>query len=190
VIKIVFKNISRIKAALPEVLDVVMFYNNGTIFQTTYEQDINIPKLGDNLAEVLNHMRNLYGICQIPLEKYQKIIFETENVSIMILQLGEESNLALFFKGEEEESLKLGKIKRYLTKIEDLIDMDKKEFILQEILSKEENLKDLIEKSENLKNQIIETDDTKFSSDLSNLQNLISNLTEEIAVLKEKIHKK
>ena len=133
----VFKNISRIKSALPEVKDVAMFYNNGTIFQTTFEQDINIPKIGENLAEILNHMRKLYEICQIKINNYEKVIFETDNLSIMILKLGEESNIALFFKKEEDEVLKISAIRRYLAKIEDLVDMDKNEIIFQEILSKE-----------------------------------------------------
>ena len=62
----VFKNIARIKTALPEVLHIVMFYNNGTVFQTTFEQDINIPKLGGNLTELLNHIKNVYEICKSP----------------------------------------------------------------------------------------------------------------------------
>ena len=57
--KIVLKNITRIKNALPEVLHVAMFYNNGIVFQTTLEQEINIPKLGENLAEVLSHIKKL-----------------------------------------------------------------------------------------------------------------------------------
>lgn len=194
--KLVFKNISRIKAALPEVLHVVMFYNNGTIFQTTYEQeqDINIPKLGENLAEIINHMRKLYDICEIPLEKYEKIIFETENVSIMILQLGEESNLALFFKREEDEVLRISKIRRYLTKIEDLIDMDKREFILQEILIKEEKLKELTEKIESVKLNLDESKDSEEEHsqillEYDNLKTIENKLRGEITELKDKIQK-
>ena len=180
----VFKNITRIKSALPEVLHVVMFYNTGTIFQTTFEQEINIPKLGVHLAEVLNHMRKLYDICQIHVEKYEKIIFETENVSIMILQLGEDSNLALFFKQEEDEVLRINKVRRYLTRIEELIDMDKKELIVQEIIAKEEQLKDLYNKLENLKD-ISEDKETIYNS----LQSSVEKLKEEIYNLKAKIEK-
>ena len=132
---------TKIKAVLPEVKHVAMFYNNGTIFQTTFEQEINIPKLGENLAEILNHTKKLYDICNYNFEVYKKIIFETDDMSIIILKLGEDSNIALFFKKEEEKELKLTAIKRYMTRIEELINMDERGLILQDIIAKEEEIK-------------------------------------------------
>ncbi|MFW9894809.1 MAG: coiled-coil domain-containing protein [Candidatus Thorarchaeota archaeon] len=120
-----------------------MFYNNGIVFQTTFEHDINVPKLGENLAEFLNHIKNVYEICNFKLEDYKKLIFETDEMSVIILKLGEDSNIALFFKKEEEGDLKLSSIKRYITRIEELIDMNEKEIIIQEILVKEEEQKHL-----------------------------------------------
>ncbi|MFX1456392.1 MAG: hypothetical protein ACFFDB_13540 [Promethearchaeota archaeon] len=120
-----------------------MFYNNGIVFQTTFEQDINVPKLGENLAEFLNRIKFVYEICNFKLEDYKKLIFETDEMSVIILKLGEDSNIALFFKKEEERDLKLSSIKRYITRIEELIDMNEKEIILQEILVKEEEQKHL-----------------------------------------------
>ncbi|TFG07823.1 MAG: hypothetical protein EU539_04000 [Promethearchaeota archaeon] len=137
----VFKNIQRIKNALPEVIHVAMFYDNGTIFQTTFEQTINIPKLGENLAELLNHVRRIYEVSNLKLEVYKKLIVETDDISVIVLKLGEESNLALFFRKEEDQELKLQSIKRYITRIEELIDMDKSELKLQELIIKEEELK-------------------------------------------------
>ena len=196
----VFKNISRIKSALPEVKDVAMFYNNGTIFQTTFEQDINIPKIGENLAEILNHMRKLYEICQIKINNYEKVIFETDNLSIMILKLGEESNIALFFKKEEDEVLKISAIRRYLAKIEDLVDMDKNEIIFQEILSKEDELKKNQERFKIIESKLKEletgesklTDQEKIALNNEKVQfNIaIDKLTKDIEQLKAKIHKK
>ena len=55
----VFKNIKRIKNLMPEVEDVVMFYNNGIVFQTTYSQSLNVPKLGENLAELLRSISTI-----------------------------------------------------------------------------------------------------------------------------------
>ena len=196
----VFKNINRIKSALPEVKHVVMFYDNGTIFQTTFEQDINIPKLGENLAEVLNHMRQLYEICQIKLKSYEKIIFETDNLSIMILKLGEESNIALFFKKEEDETLKISAIRRYLAKIEDLVDMDKNEIIFQEILSKEEEwqkneerfklveakLKDL-EIGESILN---DQEKIALNNEKEQLNVAIDQIAKDLELLKSKIQKR
>jgi len=196
----VFKNISRIKSALPEVKDVAMFYNNGTIFQTTFEQDINIPKLGENLAEILNHMRKLYEICQIKLDNYEKVIFETDNLSIMILKLGEESNIALFFKKEEDEALKISAIRRYLAKIEDLVDMDKNEITFQEILSKEEDLKksqeryNIVEtKLKDFEKGLRVVDDQEkvlLNNEKEQLNTAIDKLSKDIELLKAKIHKK
>jgi len=190
----VFKNILRIKAALPEVKHVVMFYNNGTIFQTTFEQEINIPKLGENLAKILDHIRKLYGICNYNFEDYKKIIFETDDMSIIILKLGEDSNIALFFRKEEEKELKLTAIKRYMTRIEELIDMDERELIIQNILSKEEEVKNLkdahnkkMEKIMNLRNElndidkgIIEGDQKKLMKELNDLESEFSSLNHEI----------
>jgi len=206
----VFKNILRIKAALPEVKHVAMFYNNGTIFQTTFEQEINIPKLGENLAEILNHTRKLYEICNYSFEDYKKIIFESDDISIIILKLGEDSNLALFFKKEEEKELKLTAIKRYIIRIEELIDMDERELIIQDIIAKEEEIKHLketlnekretIEKLskeiKNIEEGIIEGDKKKNTKELNDLELECVTLNRdiekkdiEIEQLKEKIEK-
>lgn len=206
----VFKNIQRIKTALPEVKHVAMFYNNGTIFQTTFEQEINIPKLGKNLTEVLNHVRKIYEICDYSFEYYNKIIFETDDMSIIILKLGEDSNIGLFFKKEEEKELKLTAIKRYMTRIEELIDMDERELIIQDIIAKEEEIKNLkeelntkkeeIEKLhadlKNMEEVIIKGDKKKSTKEINELELECANLTLniekidiEIVQLKEKIEK-
>ncbi|MFX0154641.1 MAG: hypothetical protein ACFE9Q_08960 [Candidatus Hodarchaeota archaeon] len=187
-----------------------MFYNNGTIFQTTFEQEINIPKLGENLAEVLNHIRRLYEICNYNFEEYKKVIFETDDMSIIILKLGEDSNIALFFKKEEEKELKLTAIKRYMTRIEELIDMDERELIIQDIIAREEEIKNIkedlhkkIEIITNLRNEldsvekgIVEGDQKKLMKELNDLELECKNLNHEIEKkdieieqLKEKIEK-
>ena len=206
----VFKNILRIKAALPEVKHIAMFYNSGIIFQTTFEQEINIPKLGENLAEILNHARKLYDISNYNFENYKKIIFETDDISIIILKLGEDSNIALFFKKEEEKELKITAIKRYMTRIEEIIDMDEKELIIQEILLKEEEikrLKELLSERENkieqlnielsnIEKAIIEGDSKKITTELNdlslesvNLKQELEKKSNEIEQLKEKIER-
>ena len=94
----VLKSIKRIKDALPEVIHIVMFYNNGTVFQSTFDQQINIPKLGEHLAEALNQVFKSYEICNFSFSAYKKLIFETDKMSSIILKLGEDSNIALFFE--------------------------------------------------------------------------------------------
>ena len=204
----VFKNINRIKSALREVKHVVMFYNNGTIFQTTFEQTINIPKLGENLAETLNHIRSLYELCNYKMEPYKKLIFETEDISVIILKLGEDSNIALFFEREEDKELRIHAIRRYISNIESLIDMDEKELILKEILAKEEELKNLnaelqIKKDniENIKRDLlsIAIEDSKnleiekqikaMEQECIDLEQIISNIRSDIIKLKESIQK-
>ncbi len=141
----VFQNIKRIKRALPEVCHIAMFYNNGTIFQTTFEHPINIPKLGENLAEMLLHIKKLYDICEFKIDDYKRLVFETEEISLIVLKLGEDSNIGLFFRKEEGKDLKLGSIRRYLERIEDLVDVSQEEIerLDQEDEKKEEEKKEI-----------------------------------------------
>lgn len=187
----VFKNIQRIKNALPEVIQVAMFYNNGTIFQTTFEQDINIPKLGENLAELLNHIRKIYDICNCKIDNYKKLIFETDDISIIILKLGEDSNLALFFKKEPDKDLKLQSVRRYIHRIEDLIDMDRFELEIQELGTKEEELKNLQnilllkeQKTKDLQTQLALEDKKQSEQEIKNLSKEIEGIEGECAKLK------
>jgi len=196
----VWKNIKRIKAALPEVIHITMFYNDGTVFDTTFEQNINIPKLGEYLSELLNQMRNIYKTCSYSLEKYSKLIIETDDISIIILKLGEESNIALFFKKEKEEALNLKPIKRYITKIEELIDADKFDLLMQELETKEEILrnlkKTLISKQDQiniLKNKLETIDETskheakEISKHIGDLENECNELQLEIEIKKKDV---
>ncbi|NVM43713.1 MAG: hypothetical protein HWN79_02260 [Candidatus Lokiarchaeota archaeon] len=192
----VFKNLSRIKTALPEVIHIVMFYNNGTIFQTTFEHDINIPKLGDNLAELIHHVRNVYELSQFKMDSYKKLIFETENVSVIILKLGEESNIALFFKKEEETDLNLSSIKRYITRIESLIDMNEEEIILEEILMKEgilQNVRNLLqlnqEKLQSIHDELKSLDENVIAEASKQLEKELISLNEEHSKLERDIIK-
>ena len=187
-----------------------MFYNSGTIFQTTFEQNINIPKLGENLVALLHHVRLVYEISQFKIDNYKKLIFETDDISVIILKLGEDSNIALFFKKEEEEDLKLSSIKRYITRIEALIDMNEEEIILQEILTKEEELKNALNllqfKQENIQNlheklkilneieypeesKQIEKEVNSLNEDCAKIDKEISDIQEEILRLKQDIEK-
>ena len=194
----VFKNIQRIKNALPEVLHVAMFYNNGTIFQTTFEQDINIPKLGENLAELLNHTQKVYDVCNIKLSDYKKLIFETDDISISILKVGEDSNLALFFKKEQDQDLKLQSIRRYILRIENLIDMDRIEIKIQELGIKEEEFKNLqntlsskvdqIKELETLYGkELLEQESNKMSKEIQSLEEQCTKLKFDIDIKKKEI---
>jgi predicted regulator of Ras-like GTPase activity (Roadblock/LC7/MglB family) len=191
----VFKNIQRIKSALPEVFHVAMFYNTGTIFQATFEQNINVPKLGENLAELLNHVRKIYEICDFKMENYRKFIIETDDISTIIIKLGEDSNLALFFKKEEDKDLKLTAIRRYLHRIEDLSDTDETEILFLELATREKNLK-IIEENFEQKQQKIRDLQTQMmdkplsESELGDINKAIKNLEDECEYLRQEIEQK
>ena len=102
-----------------------MFYNNGIIFQSTFEQEINIPKLGETLAKILANTRKINDICMFKPD-YKKLIVEMEEVTIIILKLGEDSNIALIFKNEASKEINLTPLKRYLSRIEELFYLKKR----------------------------------------------------------------
>lgn len=193
----VFKSVLRIQKALPEVLHVAMFYNNGTIFQTTIGQQFNIPKLGEHIAEALNHLRKVYETCNFTLDDYKKLIFETDDISTIILKLGEDSNLALFFKKEIDIDQKLHSIRRYIKKIEELIDVDKVQLEFQELEKIENDLKklnrDLQEKQQQIKELeekqgLLEPETSK--DEIKDIVKKIQELNEECKILNQESEKK
>ena len=137
------ETIERIKKKLPEVEHIVMFYNDGTVFHSTFEK-INIPKLGENLSETLANMRRMYEICSYAWEDYTRLVFDTNDINVVILKLGENSNVALFFrKIRRKGELRIHTIRRYLAKVEDLLDIDQDELVIQELEYKEDELDEL-----------------------------------------------
>lgn len=141
---VIEKTIDRIKKTLPEVDHVVMFYNDGTVFHTTFEHSINIPKLGENISMSLAHIQKIYETCNYDLVSYNKLVFDTDDVSVIILKLGENSNLALFFKRKiTRVELKIRSIRRYIEMVEELLDVDRVELVEQELELKESQLLEL-----------------------------------------------
>ncbi|MFW9904675.1 MAG: hypothetical protein ACFFFH_10105 [Candidatus Thorarchaeota archaeon] len=135
--------IERIKKKLPEVEHIVMFYNDGTVFRTTFEE-VNKPKLGENVSEILANMRRMYEICNYKWEEYNRLVFDTKGVNVIIIKLGENSNLALFFrKIQRKGELRIDTIRRYLKKVENLLDINQDELVIQELESKEDMLDEL-----------------------------------------------
>lgn len=135
----VFKSIQKIKETLPETMHIVMFYDDGTVLQTTFQEPVNIRDIGATLASNLKNMDEVFKLSKINKEDYIKLIYETENYLVLIHKLGEQSNLALFFlKGEEFP--KISAIRRYLYRIEYLMDTDKLSLAKRQI---EEMKKDL-----------------------------------------------
>ena len=204
------KTIERIRRALPEVEHIVMFYNDGTVYQTTFEQfeeSVNIPKLGADLSEILSKIIELYAICNYSYKGYNQLLFDTDDIDVLILKLGENSNLALFFrKTSEEGEIRIKAIQKYITKIEKLIDIGQMNLIENDIRSKEKELKILyeemeekLEKQKSLQALLGASSDDikdieKIEKEIEELYNEIQKQeiekeqrTEEITSLKEKI---
>lgn len=199
----VFKSLERIKSALPEVIHVVMFYNNGIIYQTTFEQSFNIPKIGENLAKLVIRVQKIYDLCNFKVGDYKKLIFETDDISMILLKLGEDSNIALFFKKEIDINQHLKSIRRYLKKIEVLIDMDKIGIKFQDLEIKEKDLKESqgelslkYEKLEDLKKKQVDAEEKKdqerllqFNKEITDLKEISSKIEREIEEKRKEIEK-
>lgn len=170
------RNIERLKDIFPDLLHIAMFYDNGTVFKTTFEQPLNIPQIGENLTQTLKHIETLIELCKLENREYTKLIYEAKNLVIIILKLGEQSNLALFFrKGESEPEM--AAIKKYLLEIEKLIDTDKVELDKQELgtLTKEMN-----ELEDEIKVKLDALESNKF--EMSKLDEKMKNLEEDLAL--------
>ncbi|UCG03893.1 MAG: hypothetical protein JSW11_07885 [Candidatus Heimdallarchaeota archaeon] len=188
------ETIERIKNKLPEVEQIIMFYNDGTVFHSTFEK-INIPKLGENISETLANMRRIYEICNYTLEDYTRLVFDTDGINVVILKLGENSNVALFFrKIRRKGELRIHTIRRYLAKVEDLLDIDQDELVLQELETKEDELDELklqmgsqqykLITLQDYRNETIEEEKKK------EISKEIDKVEKEILRVKEKIDKK
>ena len=199
----VFKSLERIKSALPEVIHVVMFYNNGIIYQTTFEQSFNIPKIGENLAKLVIRVQKIFDLCNFKVGVYKKLIFETDDISMILLKLGEDSNIALFFKKEIDINQHLKSIRRYLKKIEILIDMDKIGIKFQDLEIKEKDLKERqgelnlkYEKLKDLINKQVDAEKKKdqervlqFNKEITDLKEVCSKIEREIEDKRKEIEK-
>jgi len=189
------KTIERIKKTLPEVEHVVMFYNDGTVFHTTFDKTINIPKLGENISETLAYIQKIYENSKYDLVDYRKLIFDTDNTSLIILKLGENSNLALFFKKKiRNVERKIRSIHRDIEMAEDLLDVDRSELVEQELENKESQLMELKLQmgSRNYKMITLQEFQKEVSDDekKKTVAKEVDKVKKEILKIKEKIDEK
>ena len=147
----VLREIEKIMANFSVVENVVAFYDDGTVFQTTFDKSkVNIPKLGNDLASIINIFKNLQTKNDFKI--YRKIIFDGLNVSLIVYKAGEQSNIAVFFKKEltDQEIQNINaQIKVHITRIEEMIDIDRKKLIEKELERIKLDLK-------NVENKILE----------------------------------
>ena len=161
-----------------------MFYNDGIVYNSTFEKDVNIPKLGSNLSEIINHFKKLLEIGSLEKEPYKKIIYETKTMVVGLLKLGENSNLALFIDKLEDKDIKFKPIRRCLTHLERLIDMDKVELDKNKLIIKKEELEKF---KEDLKNKSEKIE--KITADIENLEDILEKKHEDLIPIKEEVEK-
>lgn len=116
--------IDRIEAKFPGLLHLVMFYNDGIVFHTSFTTDKEIPTIGEKLGLLLKYARKLIQIESDNKELYKKIIIESNAIIIMIIKIGEESNLAMFLANNPILDLDITPIRKYIKKLEELIDIE------------------------------------------------------------------
>jgi len=112
---------------MPELQNVVLFYDNGLVFQTTFDQSVSIPEIGENLARLISDGKDLLKSFKGSQSNFQKVIYEIEDLSIMILRLGEQSNIALFIDKKklaecESGSLNSSNINALLEELKQIMD--------------------------------------------------------------------
>ena len=195
---VIFENIKKIKESLPEVLHVVMVYADGTVYQTTFDESLNLPKIGEIGVKILELFQELYKTCNFNFQHYNKLIYETEGISCIILRLGEESNIALFFEKETQKDLKIGKIRRYLKKIEELTDVNQSELLQHELCQKQEEYQQKEKELRNIHDQIKllqsslelhdEADNQHLKEEIGSLQKEEAKLQLYLEQMKEDIH--
>ena len=124
----VLKDIEKIKEKMPGIKEIVLFYNNGLIFSSTFSPEIvNIPELGRDLSQLVNGFGEILKLTKLSDAPFQKLIYETSHVVIIIIALGEDSNLALFLEGGQRSDFNIESIRTYLEQLKELVDREQGE---------------------------------------------------------------
>ena len=125
--------VEKMKEKLPELEDVVTFYNDGMVYYSSFPDQINTPILGKTLS---NLIQNTMSVNELLLEfhdadhiqdKLRKIFFEIGGKTVLVLKLGEDSNIALFLAHKRIREIEIKCIKDDLALLEDMIDTTKDE---------------------------------------------------------------
>ncbi|MFX0103230.1 MAG: hypothetical protein ACFFCS_26935 [Candidatus Hodarchaeota archaeon] len=72
----------------------------------------------------------------------KNMIFETKNIIIGIIKVGEESFMAIFMENQGEGKISFDPIKKYISRLEYLIDMDRIEVEREELIQMQRELDD------------------------------------------------
>lgn len=133
----VLRSMEKIKAKLSGVLEIVMFYNDGTVFQTTLPPNFNIPELGNDFSKTLANLVHALGMYDVGITQYRKLFYETDKYLLVIIKLGEDSNLGLLLDNTLQGEFQMAPIQQYIQRLQELLDMDREE--IAHIQQQEEN---------------------------------------------------
>ena len=140
-------NIEQIKQLLPEVEEVMIFYDDGLVYQSSFDQSAtNIPQCGKELSNILTNIKNLYELVDFKIKGMPTLIFETEGMDMIITKIGERTNLVLFFREIiEDPTLKMEKlaspsVKKQFRALRRLLDIGCIELAQQELNNKIQEL--------------------------------------------------
>jgi hypothetical protein len=126
--------VKRIKEKIDLLENVVTFYNDGMVYFSNFPQEINIPNLGSKFAMILRDLNAIQIISgkqpNVEFEyDYKRVIYEIKDYIVMIIKLGQDSNIALFFKSENTKKINISCIQEELGIIEKLIDTTEEELV-------------------------------------------------------------
>lgn len=118
--------IEQIKKNIPEIIHYILFFQDGIVIKTSFTEENNIPELGKNAGEIIEKCQQFLLLTGIESKDYRKIVYEGIRWMLFILQVGEQSHLALIMQHPSKE-VPLQPIRKYLELIENAIDISQEE---------------------------------------------------------------
>ena len=186
----VLNDIERLMKNIPEIENIVTFYDDGTVFQTTFDKNsVNIPKLGNDLSTIISLFTNLQA--KNDFKEFIKIIYDGANVSLIIFKVGEQSNIALFFKRElSDKELQNLQIRDYIDRIQELLDIDQRTLIQKDIEKKKYDLLVLENKQSQIEQKLEELESNEEQQkNKEELDKQITIITHDKKKLQEELEK-
>lgn len=115
-----FEKFSIYKEKFAHATNFMLVHQDGTVIQTDFQPPINIPKVGDNIVDMVKHFRTFMDLCKYEGELYQKQVLETANMIVIFVRLDEVNHLGLFFKKDQIQVDKIHFLEQTLRTIEEI----------------------------------------------------------------------
>jgi predicted regulator of Ras-like GTPase activity (Roadblock/LC7/MglB family) len=116
----VLMNLDRLKQELPDLDQYVVFFSDGSVFQTSFKAPYNIPKIGETLINVRNSYRELFDLMQVQNQIIKRQIIETPKFLIIIIKIDDLSFIALIFPNDVDLDKNIIRIQKCLQLIESM----------------------------------------------------------------------